>query len=270
MDGKCKIWDVENERNVRRTYIGHAEAVRSICFDSTGERFISSGYDRFLNVWDVETGQVVGTFSNRKMGFDVKFSVTEADVFLMAASDNKIYQWDIRTGNIVQEYNYHLQPCNTVTFFDAGKKFVSTSDDKKVLVWEYGIPVPIKYIQEPDLHSIPSVTLHPSHEYFVGQSMDNSIVTYTCGERVRQLKKKTFRGHSNAGYGCKIDFSPNGEFMVSGDASGKVFFWDWQSMKIFRSFQAHDAGPCIGSAWHPVHPSVVATCGWDGLVKLWD
>ena len=86
----------------------------------------------------------------------------------MAASDNRIYQWDARTGNVCQEYNYHLQPCNTITFFDGGRKFASTSDDKKLLVWEYDIPVPIKYIAEPGMHSIPAITVHPSGEFFAG------------------------------------------------------------------------------------------------------
>ena len=53
---------------------------------------------------------------------------------------------------MVQEYNYHLGPVNTVTFFDNGRKFASTSDDKKILVWEFDIPVPIKYIAEPEMH----------------------------------------------------------------------------------------------------------------------
>jgi hypothetical protein len=133
------------------------------------------------------------------MGYQVKFSPADENVFLMAASDNKIYQWDVRSGSVVQEYNYHLQPCNSITFFDNGRKFISTSDDKKVLVWEYDIPVPIKYIAEPDMHSIPSVTLHPSGNFFAGQSMDNTIVVYTCGEKVKQLKKRTFSGHNNSG-----------------------------------------------------------------------
>ena len=78
----------------------------------------------------------------RKMGYDVKFRPTDNNTFLMAASDNKIYQWDVRTGQVTQEYNYHLQPCNTVTFFDKGNKFVSTSDDKKLLVWEFDFVLP--------------------------------------------------------------------------------------------------------------------------------
>ncbi len=68
-------------------------------------------------------------------------------------------------------------------------------------VWEYDIPVPIKYIADPDMFSIPQMTLHPSGNSFVGQCMDNSLVVYACGDSVKQLKKRTLKGHNNSGYG---------------------------------------------------------------------
>ena len=71
---------------------------------------------------------------------------------------------------------------------------MSTSDDKKILVLEFDIPVPIKYIADPAMHCIPSVSVHPSHAFFAGQSMDNKIVVYSCGDKVRQITKK----HSSA------------------------------------------------------------------------
>jgi pre-mRNA-processing factor 17 len=45
--------------------------------------------------------------------------------------------------------------------------------------------------------------------YLVGQSMDNTIVTYD-GHKFRQNTKKTFKGHMSAGFGCQVGFSPNG------------------------------------------------------------
>jgi len=271
MDGKCKVWDIYNDRQVKRTYNGHTEAVRAISFSNTGIQFLSCGYDRLTRLWDTETGQAVGTFTNRKMGYECKFYPNDNNIFLVPCSDNRIYQWDVRTGAVVQEYSHHLGPVNTVTFFDEGRKFFSTSDDKKILSWEYDMNVPIRTIADPDMFSIASVTMHPSHEYWAGQSMDNTVVVYSCqGEKIKAMKKKLFKGHNTAGYACQVGISTSGQFVSSGDGFGNVHVWDWKTCKSYSKFQAHDNGPCMGNVWHPRHPSWVATCGWDGLVKLWE
>lgn len=46
-------------------------------------------------------------------------------------------QWDIRSGEIVQEYDRHLGAVNTITFVDENRRFVTTSDDKSLRVWEW-------------------------------------------------------------------------------------------------------------------------------------
>lgn len=102
LDGKLKIWDVVNSKNVLRTYEGHTEGVRSVHMSNDGLQFLSSGFDRYVRLWDLETGQAVSTFSNRKMNYQVKFYPNDNNVFLCAASDNRIYQWDCRTGTIIQ------------------------------------------------------------------------------------------------------------------------------------------------------------------------
>jgi pre-mRNA-processing factor 17 len=37
---------------------------------------------------------------------------------------------------------------------ERGRKFASSSDDKKVFIWEYGIPVVIKHLSEPGMTAI--------------------------------------------------------------------------------------------------------------------
>jgi pre-mRNA-processing factor 17 len=270
MDGTAKIWDSQQSYKLLRTYTGHAEGIRSMKMSNDGKHFLTAAFDRYIRHWDTETGQCVATFTNRKMGYNVKYYPRDNNIFLIPSSDNKIYQWDIRSGEICQVYNYHLAAANTVTFFDDDKKFISTSDDKKVLVWEYDIPVPIKYIQDQDIHSMPSVTAHPTEPFVAGQSMDNKIVVYSAGEKVKWIRKKNFKGHNNSGYACQIGFSLNGQFIMSGDGLGQLFFWDWKTGKIYRKFQAHDGGPCMNTIWHPLHANRVATCGWDGFIKIWE
>lgn len=58
-------------------------------------------------------------------------------------------------------------------------------------------------------------------------------------------------------------------YLISGDADGKVYVWDWKTTKLYNKFKAHD-DVCIGVLWHPHETSKVATCGWDGVIKYWD
>mmetsp|Transcript_4879 Transcript_4879/g.17698 ORF Transcript_4879/g.17698 Transcript_4879/m.17698 type:complete len:528 (+) Transcript_4879:241-1824(+) len=271
LDGKVKIWDVASHRNVMRTYMGHSQGVRDICFSNDGRRFLSCSYDRNIKLWDTESGKVLGTFSTGKVPLCVTFNPDDdkQHVVLAGMQDKKIVQWDMNTGNQEQEYDQHLGAVNTITFVDDNRRFVTSSDDKSLRVWEFGIPVVIKYIADPSMHSMPAIALSHNRKWMCCQSLDNQIVTYSTKERFRVNRKKTFKGHTNGGYACQVAFSPDDRFVCSGDGDGKAFFWDWKTTKIFKSFRAHD-GVCIGMQWHPLETSKVATCGWDGVIKYWD
>ncbi|KAG7266398.1 hypothetical protein CRUP_004910 [Coryphaenoides rupestris] len=295
MDCKIKLWEVYNERRCIRTFIGHSKAVRDICFNNTGTQFMSAAYDRYLKLWDSETGQCISRFTNRKVPYCVKFNPDEdkQNLFVAGMSDKKIVQWDIRSGEVVQEYDRHLGAVNTITFVDENRRFVSTSDDKSLRVWEWDIPVDFKYIAEPSMHSMPAVTLSPngkrcrqigeqiggrrsgtpvreiSGKWLACQSMDNQILIFGAQNRFRLNKKKIFKGHMVAGYACQVDFSPDMSYVVSGDADGKLNIWDWKTTKLYHRIKAHDK-VCISALWHPHETSKVITCGWDGQIKLWD
>ncbi|CAL9181236.1 unnamed protein product [Musa hybrid cultivar] len=271
MDSKVKIWDVFNSGKCMRTYMGHSKAVRDISFSNDGTKFLSAGYDKNIKYWDTETGKVISTFSTGKIPYVVKLNPDEdkQNILLAGMSDKKIIQWDMNSGTITQEYDQHLGAVNTITFVDNNRRFVTSSDDKSLRVWEFGIPVVVKYISEPHMHSMPSISLHPNSNWLAAQSLDNQILIYGTKERFQLNKKKRFAGHIVAGYACQVNFSPDGRFVLSGDGEGKCWFWDWKSCKVFRTLKCHE-GVCIGCQWHPLEQSKVATCGWDGMIKYWD
>ena len=274
LDGKCKVWSVGGvgQRKVMRTYEGHKAAVRDVQFNHDGTRFVSASFDRFLRLWDTESGKVLQTFGNKKVPYCVEFYPKDDNYFVVGCSDNKIVTYDATTGEITQEYNHHLAPINAILFVDddnGATKMVSSSDDKKILVWEWDIGVPIKYISDPTMHSMPSLAMHPSQQFFVGQSLDNNLVCFQVGQKFKLSKKKKFSGHQVAGYACEPAFSPDGRFLMSGDGKGRIFFWDWKMQKTLQKYKAHDSGPAIACVWHPLEPSVAFTCGWDGVIKMW-
>lgn len=271
MDGTVKIWDYYNQRKCLRTYMGHDQGVRDVNFASDGRRFYSVSFDKNIQYWDTETGQIISTFTNKKTPFCVSVHPDPAmqNIIICGCSNKKAVQWDSKTSTIVQEYDEHLGAVNSVTFCEEGKRVLTTSDDKKIFLWEFGIPVVVKHIAEPTMHSVPSVVVNPQKKYLIGQSMDNKIITYEAFGRFKFMGKKQFRGHLNAGYAITPGFSSDGHWVMSGDVDGKIWFWDWQKMKNYRVLKAHD-GVCISCMWHPTQASRVVTCGWDGAIKLWD
>ena len=126
--------------------MGHSKAVRDVCWSNDGRRFLSCGYpticllffflsyfsfflfhlfilvsaspplifiyfemgryDRNIKLWDSETGACLGTFTNHKIPYCVKFNPDDdkQHIFVVGGSDKKIIQWDINSGHIVQEY----------------------------------------------------------------------------------------------------------------------------------------------------------------------
>ena len=293
-DGMVKIWDVYRQREVLRSFSGHNKAVTDLSFYGAGTRFLSGGFDRRVRLWDTETGQCVNRFNCGKTPHVIKFnpSAENGHEFLVGLSDNRILQYDSRAGTeTVQEYDHHLGAINTIEFIDEGRRFMSTSDDRSLRVWEYGIPVEIKTIRyvfarffvsllfprltcssEPDMFALTKSAQHPSGKYVLYQCSDNSIVAYSSGsDKFRQHRKKAWRGHNTAGSAIGLTCSPDGQFVVSGDTGGTVCFWDFKTCKMYSKISVDAAGGAISCvAWSEQETSKVFTAGAKGEIKMWD
>uniref|UniRef100_A0A1I8F1I1 WD_REPEATS_REGION domain-containing protein n=1 Tax=Macrostomum lignano TaxID=282301 RepID=A0A1I8F1I1_9PLAT len=230
--------------------------IRDACFSHDGSQFLSASYDRYVKLWDTETGKCVDRWDLGHVPYCVKFNPDpdKANFFLAGCNNKKDHLHGhsnrrgdsrIRQAPWLSEYHHSLR------------------------MWEWDIPVDYNNVSDPSMHSMPAVTLSPNGKWLVCQSLDNQIVVFNVHKGMKQMKKKCFKGHMAAGYACSIDFSPDMKFLMSGDGDGKLFIWDWKKQRIVTRWKAHD-GPCVSSAWLPYETSKVVTSGWDGTIRLWD
>lgn len=250
MDTKIKLWDLYHEGRCLRTFLGHSNAVRDITFSNDGRRFLSAGWDEQIKLWDTETGSCLSAVSFNDVPICVRFHPDEdkQHIFLVGTNDRRIVQYDLHAKQITQEYNEHQGAVNSITFVDHNRRFLSTSDDKSLRAWDYDIPVPIKLVADPLMHSMPSVTLHPSLRWLACQTMNNTITVFSA-ENFKQ-RKKVFRGHATAGFACQVGFSPDGRFISSGDSQGDLVFWDWKSGQLLKRLHTHK-DVIIAHEWLP-------------------
>ncbi|KAI3860282.1 hypothetical protein MKX03_030964 [Papaver bracteatum] len=223
---------------------GHTKGVSAIqFFPKQVHLLLSARIDSKVKIWD---GIRDISFSNDGTKFlstgydknikywDTKiwhvistFSTGKVPYIYAGMHDKKIVQWDMNSRNITQEYDQHLGALNTITFVDDNRRFII----------------------EPHMNSMPAISLHPNSNWL----------------RFHLNKKKMFAGHIVAGYACQVNFSPEGQYVMSGDGEGKCWFWNWMACKVSRTLKCHE-GVYIGVEWHPLEQSKVTTCGWDGLI----
>lgn len=202
-DTTIRLWDVYKSKELTMLYQGHKKAVKDLCFTNDGLHFLSTGFDNRLNYWDTETGQVVRSYKHGCTPFCGQFNpdVDRNHSFLVGDIEKTITQFDVRAEEPNTKYTEHLGPVNTVTFVDNNRKFASTSDDKKVFLWEFGVPIVVKHISDPEMNAISATDIHPNDKYFLGQSSNNRILCFDVkAQSIRLNKKKKFMGHNSGGY----------------------------------------------------------------------
>ena len=270
-DTTIKLWDVMNQQKCLVTYKGHTSTVKDICFNNDGKNFLSAGFDNRIQYWDTETGKPIVTFNSQKHPYCVRLNPDpdRQHLFLTANLNSKIEQYDIRVNKKIVSYEDHLDCVNYLMFVDDNKKFVSCGDDKRMYMWEFGTPVVIKNISDPDLQTITTMTLRPDEKYFIAQSGDNKVTVFDVTENNLKWKKnKYFKGHRSIGYSINTTFSNNGKIVTSGSDDGRLYFWDWKTTQLIKTIPAHKK-VCNWVEWAPNSESMVATCSWDHTIKLW-
>ena len=283
-DSSIRIWSTVNKNVLQtqdqnkqciRSIYGHTQGIRDIQLTYDGLQFCTASYDRYVKIFDTETGQCLNRIRQEqgKLPNCVLYPPNNKNGLLVGYNDRRIIQYDLRVSNkndVIQTYSDHQAQINSMLFID-DVHFMSVSDDKRLYQYEYGINVVVKQINEMDMHSLTNLAVDPvNRNTIIAQSQDNTIRTFSVQNmKIKLNRKKVLTGHISAGYSCGLCYSPDGQYICSGDGTGKLVIWDSKTNRIVKKLNAHQQ-VCIDVQWHPYETSKIATCSWDGTIKYWD
>lgn len=275
MDHTVCVWDTREAGACMQSLANHTEAVKDAKWSDCGSQVLSCGYDKTARLFDVETGQEIKVFPHKNYVTCVQFHPSHPAPFLAGTFKSSILCWDRRTGSVASTYSALFGQVQDMAFLPGAEEFISAAEvvrrnstNKGIMVWDFRSTAVLSNQIYQEAFTCTCLKVHPHESHFVAQSNGDYIALFSTRKPYKLNKFKRYEGHKVCGYHIGCDFSPNGKIICSGSADGKMFFYDHSTAHVMRTIEAHSA-PCVDVAYHPTLPSWVATCGWDGQVKVW-
>ncbi|NXX37406.1 WDR25 protein, partial [Nicator chloris] len=176
---------------------------------------------------------------------------------------------------VLRVYKAAVQQTLEVLFLPEGREFLTSTDavsrdsaDRTIVAWDFQSAAKISNQIFHERYTCPSLTLHPKESVFVAQTNGNYMALFSAQRPYRINKKKRYEGHKVEGFAVGCEFSPDGTLLVTGSSDGKVFFYNYHTSRSIRTLSAHKEA-CVRAIFHPVLPSLLATCDWAGEIKIW-
>jgi len=242
---------------------GHNSFVKSVSFDTIGDRVATASWDRTIIIWDFKTGKVI----HRLIGHEgyvnfVAFS-PNGDYLASASSDKTIRIWNAKSGKIIDTLRGHSGYVNSVSYSPDGNRLVSASSDQSLIIWDVDTK---KMIARLTGHngSVVSAVFSPNGERIASASRDKTIKIWD-GYGETQFAIHTFTAH--LGNVVSVAYSPNGSKIVSASYDRTVMIWDTVG-HVIHTLIGHDDS--VNSVFFSHDGGSVVSASCDKTIRIWD
>ncbi|XP_060069000.1 WD repeat-containing protein 25-like [Ylistrum balloti] len=278
MDGRMKVWNIWSTLDpcVQSLNV-HTKAVKDACWSHSGKETVSCGYDKVAILCDVDQGKQLTKFQHESYVNCVKCHPDNSNLFV-SGSYNILQAWDRRTPDRpIREFVYkdNTGQVQDVIFSVDGKSLFCCCDilsrdsaDRNIMAWDFSSGVVLSNQIYQERYSCTRLQLHPTQSHFLAQTNGDYIAIFSTNKPFKLNKAKRFQGHKGNGYVVGFDLSVDGSHVVSGSADGNVYFYNYNTGHVLQTLTT-GLDVCTDVAVHPVLPSTVACCGWNGHIQVW-
>ncbi|GMH64615.1 hypothetical protein TrST_g10092 [Triparma strigata] len=256
-DKTLKLWDVKLGETLK-SFEGHRREVFGVAITKAGDTIVSGSLDKTCRIWNAETGAETKKIAVGARVDSVAISADEKSFF---AGDGKgrVTQFNIVTGDKIRVFEGHTGYVVSIAVASDGSRIVTGSKDNLVIVWDIKTGRQL-FKLEGHTKWVQCVALTPDTKRLISGSWDNTIkiwsmrdgrlvdtfgghhggvmavelhpsgnfVALGCGDGKRKMlsllsKKYIFTSEEEKHDSIwSIGFSPDGNYMLSGENSGDI------------------------------------------------
>ena len=281
--------------HVVRTFRGHSHGVWDVAFSPDGLTLASVGADRFLRIWEIETGRLLKSLKGHT--HDIRQVAFSPDGRTLATSseDRTIRLWNPHTGETTRMLftQYDHAVCS-ISFSPDGLMLARAGQNKDIKIWEITTGTELMTLlgkDQYDHHWTVCTAFSPDGIHLVGGSDIGKLKLYEVlpsGEEKRvhnghwrdepndeETEHRGFFVDEQGGFQKPMEywigsiaFTPDGHTMMTGSRDTTIKYFDMPDLKEVQTVKGH-------SEWVRgllVSPDgkLLVSCSDDHTIKMWD
>ena len=244
----------------------HSAAVRSVSFDSTGERLLSGGHDNVVWLWDVRTGQSIKALRGHASRVESVAFAPDGNLALSGGQDDTLRIWNVADyeesrvlrGRVLDG---HYDAVLSARFGPTGKYVATASRDRTAQLYDASTGKMLRRFDEGhEFLATTSVFFADGRRLATGAG-DNSVRLWNV-QTGAQLAVLRSTGRSGT-----LAVAPGGVWLATGGPNNSVQLWSSESGQKLAALPGHEAE--VTAAAINSDGTLLATGDERGDIRLW-
>lgn len=209
-----------------------------------------------ISVYSADTGQFQTDMQGQRDFNGIMAYHADSGLLALGGADGQVRVWDVAARQSLVTLEAHGQPITALAFSDDGARLATAGNEGVVSIWDWRARTLITRFQA----AASRLVFSPDGAQ-IAVALERQIGLWNTADGRAS-------GTLNTLPGAALFYSPDGQYVLTANASAPMSIWDAQTAALVNTLPGV-TGEVLTAAFSP-NSDLLATAVLGGLVSLWD